>query len=143
MDVHNLVVSKNGPKMGLSKNADGQSPGEPPRLMAMPSSSGLILTLTDKAISMVRFADWLQSYTDRPVLDKTGLQGLFDLRLQFHLEAHSTDPGAGLQGLSLPLDPSGPSIFTAIQEQLGLKLESAKGPIEILVIDGVQKPSEN
>lgn len=69
----------------------------------------------------------------RPVIDKTGIAGRFD----FHLE-YAPDSGVPSD------DPAGgPSIFTALQEQLGLKLESAKGPGEFLVIDYVEKPSEN
>jgi uncharacterized protein (TIGR03435 family) len=61
----------------------------------------------------------------RAVVDKTGLQGLYDLKLK------------------LAADDSGHSIFTAIQEQMGLRLESARGPVEVLVIDSVQRQSEN
>jgi uncharacterized protein (TIGR03435 family) len=65
---------------------------------------------------------------------------MFDISLQFALETLSAAAAAGPPS---PADPSGPSLFTAIQDQLGLKLEAAKGPVEVLVIDSVQKPSEN
>ena len=76
--------------------------------------------------------------TDRPVIDKTGLAGGFDLHLKWAL-----DEAAGATGPVTTDEPTGTSIFTALKEQLGLKLESAKGPVEILVIDHVEKPSEN
>ncbi len=72
----------------------------------------------------------------RPVIDKTGIAGGFDLRLEFAL-----DESVGEH----PSDDTmaAPSIFTALQQQLGLKLESTKGPGEILIIDSVEKPSAN
>jgi uncharacterized protein (TIGR03435 family) len=75
----------------------------------------------------------LSNRLDRPVLDNTGLTGLFDARLEFDRE--TVNPGSP--------DAARLSIFTAVQEQLGLRLESAKGPVEVLVIDHVEKPSEN
>ena len=85
---------------------------------------------------------------DRPVIDKTGITGRFDFHLEFEL-AETTplvrggDPG-GTPPAAFPDDPNrGPSIFTAIQEQLGLKLESATGLGEFFVIDHVEKPSGN
>jgi uncharacterized protein (TIGR03435 family) len=71
---------------------------------------------------------------DRPVIDKTGLTGLFDIHLEY-----VRDIGAD----ALPGDTGGESIFTALQEQLGLKLTPDKGPVEVLVIDHVDRPSEN
>jgi len=74
------------------------------------------------------------------VVDKTNLKELYDFKLQWMpdpIMLGTASPGAQATG------SSGPSIFTAIQEQLGLKLESAKGPVEVLVIDSVSKPSEN
>ncbi|HZS45308.1 MAG TPA: TIGR03435 family protein [Blastocatellia bacterium] len=68
----------------------------------------------------------------RLVVDKTNLKGFFDFRLHFVPEE--------LLGNT---DVSGPTIFTALQEQLGLKLQSDKGAVEVLVIDSIQKPSEN
>jgi uncharacterized protein (TIGR03435 family) len=65
---------------------------------------------------------------DRPVLDRTGIEGEFDFKLDYAIDDNPD---------------SGPSIFSAIQEQLGLKLEAAKGPVEILVIDHVERPSGN
>ncbi len=93
-------------------------------------------------------ANFLSQWLGRPVLDKTGLDGLFDFRLHWTpLPFAGTPPGLpGPDGreVSPPpvIDPSGVSIFTAIQE-LGLKLEPAKEPLEVLVIDSVQKPHEN
>ncbi len=82
----------------------------------------------------------------RPVVDKTGLTGNFDFDLEFTPDEtqRGMGPGGGDKGEILPPgDPSGPSVFTALQEQLGLKLESQKGPVETLVIENVDKPSGN
>jgi bla regulator protein BlaR1 len=82
---------------------------------------------------------------DRPVVDKTGLTGSYDLHMEFGRDQTTLPlppPPPGVVPTE-PLDPSGPSIFTAIQEQLGLKLEPTKGPREFLVIDRVERPSEN
>jgi len=97
------------------------------------------ITISSQSISTV--ARLLSRLMDRPVLDRTGLSGVFDLDLSF-------DPG-GLPGLPPP--PPGadrppsdaPSVFTAVQEQLGLKLESTKGPVDVLVVDHVEHPTEN
>lgn len=74
---------------------------------------------------------------DRLVVDKTGVTGKFDFHLEF--AADQATPGLVAEAG----DPGGPSIFTAVQEQLGLKLEPTKGPGEFLVIEHVEKPSEN
>jgi bla regulator protein blaR1 len=79
------------------------------------------------------FSKTLRMLVDRPVIDKTGITGRFDIRVEFSREG--TEPAS---------DPTGPpSIFTALQEQLGLRLESGKGPVDTLVIDHIQRPSEN
>lgn len=90
------------------------------------------------------FSKLLNLILDRPVIDKTGIAGRFDIYLEFS----SDQVTPGLLGLApdapaTASDPTGPTIFTAIQEQLGLKLEPAKGPVEFLVIDHVERPSEN
>jgi uncharacterized protein (TIGR03435 family) len=71
--------------------------------------------------------------TDRPVLDRTELSGLFDIRLHFIEER----PGAQASDLS------GPTMFIAVQEQLGLKLQASKGPVEFLIVDHVEHPTPN
>jgi uncharacterized protein (TIGR03435 family) len=81
-----------------------------------------------KAISMARLSDLLSAKTDRPVLDKTGVSGVFDIDLKWAADS-DTDPG--------------PSIFTAVQEQLGLRLQASKSPIEALVMDHIDRPSKN
>jgi uncharacterized protein (TIGR03435 family) len=83
---------------------------------------------------------------DRPVIDKTGLTGKFDVHIEFAPDQTSSGNPAGnvAGGQTPPSDPdSAPSIFTAVQEQLGLKLEPGRGPVEVLVIDHVDRPSEN
>jgi uncharacterized protein (TIGR03435 family) len=88
----------------------------------------------------------LSSQLGRPVIDRTGLKGNFDFKLEWTPDpGQSFAFGGGPPGADAPPppDPNGPSIFTAVQEQLGLRLESQKGPVEMLVIDKVEKPSEN
>ena len=90
-------------------------------------------SITFKKTTVSIFANVLSGVLGRKVSDKTGLQGNFDVDLHWtpdeRADAHPDD--------------AGPSIFTAIQEQLGLRLESSKGPVEVLVIDHVEKPDPN
>jgi uncharacterized protein (TIGR03435 family) len=103
--------------------------------------------LTAQAVPMTSLTNMLSQQLHRTVLDKTGLTGKYDLELNWTPD-QGADPmfkgpeGSSQRGEAAP-DTSGPSIFTALQEQLGLKLQSAKGPVETLVIDHVEMLSEN
>ena len=81
----------------------------------------------------------------RPVIDKTGLTGAYDFELTFMPEGRGMPVGPPPPGAPElpPIDPNAPSIFTAVQEQLGLKLESGRGPVEVLVIDSAERPVED
>jgi bla regulator protein BlaR1 len=95
-------------------------------------------------VPMSRIAQLLTQSVGRPVIDKTGLTGYFDYTLQWTPQPGSEMPfrPAGEPPAPPPpaADPDGPNLFTAIQEQLGLKLESARGPVEVIVIDRLDKP---
>jgi uncharacterized protein (TIGR03435 family) len=91
-------------------------------------------------VSMHRFSLFLSTRLGRTVVDKTGLAGVYDFELAWAPDEPLHDEGT--QGPPKP-DPSGVSIFTAVREQLGLKLVSEKGPIEFLHITHVEKPSVN
>jgi len=94
-------------------------------------------TVTANGVTLDKFAHLLSLGLDRPVIDQTGITGLFDFRL-----VYTFIPATGATAPTL--DTGGTSsIFSAIQEQLGLKLQSARGPVEVLVIDSVSKPSGN
>jgi uncharacterized protein (TIGR03435 family) len=87
-----------------------------------------------------QFANSLGMFTGRVVQDRTGLTGNYDFNLTWTPDQMpQRPPGAPDQ----PVDPNGPSIFTAVQEQLGLKLDSQRGPVELVVIDRAEKPVEN
>jgi uncharacterized protein (TIGR03435 family) len=89
------------------------------------------------------FAYMLSRFLDRSLINKVSLSGLFDIKLKWNLDS-APPPGYGrLRADEGSSASDGPSVFTAVQEQLGLKLESAKGPVQVMVIDSVQKPSEN
>ena len=111
-----LEVAKNGPKLEKAEGGGATTK----------NGRGLIEATN---ITMTRFAEVLSRQMDLPVVDRTGLEGAFNLKLEWVRESAKTD--------------SGPSVFTALQEQLGLRLESRKIPIEILVLDHAEKPSEN
>jgi uncharacterized protein (TIGR03435 family) len=94
---------------------------------------------------MSQLAQLLSTWVTRTVVDRTGLTGTFDLELSWtpeQLPQGRGDPPPGAPLLP-PIDPNGPSIFTAVQEQLGLKLDSQRGPVEVLVIDSVEPPTED
>jgi uncharacterized protein (TIGR03435 family) len=155
LPVYELTVAKGGPKAKLAEDQSPPmmpEPGAPPPLPAGAVPRGLMRMgrgdFEDSAISIDSLASALAAlYLGRPVIDKTGLKGFYDIKLRWMPDPASNagpfQPGAPIAGPDTAADPSGLSILTAIQEQLGLKLESAKGPVEMLVIDSVQKPSEN
>lgn len=91
-------------------------------------------------ISMGQFAKMLAPWLGRPVVDKTGLTGLFEIHLEYGPD--ETMPDA-LPPSFVTNEPRGPSIFTAVQEQLGLRLDSGRGPREFLVIDRIERPTPN
>jgi uncharacterized protein (TIGR03435 family) len=122
MAVYSLVVGKNGPKFKESK-PDAE------RLLVMGSVDGhprITVTQGDMAQLAGQFSNI--NGVDRPTIDKTGLTGTYD----YQLDWSRGEPGS-----------DAPVIFTAIQEQLGLKFQPDKAAIEVLVIDGVEKPGEN
>jgi uncharacterized protein (TIGR03435 family) len=138
MPVYALVVGKNGSKL-IAHTASPSSP-------AGTSNSGRG-SLTVEKEGTARLANLLSLQLGRTVIDKTGLKGEYDFKLEWAYEQGQGGPEAfGLPPDSPrtpPVEANGPSIFTAVQEQLGLRLESQKGPVEILVIDHAEKPSEN
>ena len=88
------------------------------------------------------FSKMLRPILNRPVINQTGLAGKFDIHIEFSREG--TLAALPASGLSTTADPQGlPSIFTVFEEQLGLKLESGKGPVDRLVIDHIEKPPGN
>jgi uncharacterized protein (TIGR03435 family) len=123
MPVYALTVAKSGLKM-VATPEEGRE------------DAGLNASRTNEAKSAVEgrslpvdvLTRFLSNQVGRTVVDRTGLTGKYDFRL-----VYSPDLG----------DTTGPSIFTAVQEQLGLKLESEKGPVDVVVIDRAEKPSAN
>ena len=94
--------------------------------------------ITLRQFTMERFAHDLTMIARRVVVNKTGLDGRYDIDVEFAPEFRPAPPPGAPEIAAAPSD--GPSMFTAIQEQLGLKLESARGPVEVFVIDAVQRP---
>lgn len=107
-------------------------PGMPRGAASMSMGPGMF---TGKNLTMVALANQLSSSIHRTVVDKTGLKGKYDFELKWTPDDRPPQGDAGTD--------TGPSIFTAVQEQLGLKLESARGPVETLVIDHAEKPAED
>ena len=95
--------------------------------------------------TMADFATMISGTAQRVVIDKTGLTGYYDIALTYTPAGDQLPQGAPPPGAPAPppIDPDGPSFFTAIQEQLGLRLEPTKGPVEVLVIDSIEKPVED
>ena len=129
ISAHVLVIAKGGARM--NENQDG---GE----LAMRKISGNKMSYHNMPMSL--FANVLAGSVDDTVVDGTGLKGSFD----FTLEYYAGPGGRGVQeGREPAPDPSGPSLEVALQAQLGLRLESRKGPVEILMVEHVERLSGN
>jgi uncharacterized protein (TIGR03435 family) len=152
LPVYALVIAKNGPKLHEAKPGDTYPngiKGPDGKLgagMMFMAGNG---NVTGQGMSITNLVHLLSQQLERTIVDKTGLTANYDFTLKWTPDesegAMFKGPGGGAPpgGSPPPPDAAGPSIFTAIQEQLGLKLESQKGPVEVLVIDHVEKPSEN
>jgi len=132
--VYELVVAKGGAKL---KTSEGEGRDQ------VRMGRGFV---DAQSATMGTVTNQLANQLGRAVIDKTGLTGRYDFKLEWtpdesqNAMAQQMHPDAPP---APPLDNGGPSIFTALQEQLGLKLENAKGPVEVLVIEKVEKPSDN
>jgi uncharacterized protein (TIGR03435 family) len=101
-------------------------------------SGNLLVTMVKPGTTMTGLAGRLSGYFDRPVVDRTGLTGVFDVSLEFDMNKSIVDDTGGA---SAPRSDRGPSLFTALQEQLGLRLRSTRGAVDVLVIDSIDRPS--
>jgi uncharacterized protein (TIGR03435 family) len=164
LPIYALVLANKEGKLGpeLTETKEGGctpfDPNKPPPPPSDPNKppvlgcGGMFIGmsfLNGAGTEIARIAPVLSRMLGRTVVDKTGLTAKYDMHLHW-----TPDPSQAMQGPfgggppppgapQPQFDPNGPSIFTALQEQLGLKLESQKGPVDMLVIDHVEKPSEN
>lgn len=129
MPTYNLVVNKGGPK--LRESTAGVN-----SVLRVSSIGNLGVQIVATHTTVEQLIDrQLGSYTDRPIFDQTGLTAAYDFTLQFAVEKASPGIEAG------PDEP--PALVTAVQEQLGLRLEPGKAPFETIVIDHADRPSQN
>jgi bla regulator protein blaR1 len=125
LPIYTLVIAKGGPKLAPAKE------GEPTRLSALNGQ----LTATAVTIDQFAHSPFLFPATHgQQVIDQTGLKGAYDFTLSYSPEQPAT-PDAPAE--------TDPPMFTAIQQQLGLKLVPSKGPVEVIVIDHIEQPSAN
>ena len=160
ISIYTLGLAKNGFKLheleegacvafDVTKPAEAPAPARQPppscddvRLARNPEGSGANLTLIATGLTLDSFSRWIAPFAglDRPVVNTTAIAGRFSFHLDF---TPDSGPLALRPAGDAPADPTGPSIFTAMQQQLGLKLEPAKAPAEFLVIDHVERQSDN
>jgi uncharacterized protein (TIGR03435 family) len=140
-----VQLNMNGPPQGVPPKGEGRTAtcGE----QRTQSSRGAArLSFTGTGMTMADFAGFLSTHVGRDVIDETRLAGMFDLHMEYSPQDPAAGPAAGGDAGALPgaASPNGwVSIFTALEEQVGLKLVAGKGPVAFLVIDRVEKPAEN
>jgi uncharacterized protein (TIGR03435 family) len=152
--VYALTVAKGGTKLPPAKEESCvprdvehlPAAGQPmPNFCGfqLPRMSGHDFAIDMSKTSLDEFAEWLSGIMDRGVIDKTGVPGVFDFHLKFAPEG--TKLGGPVMAVTpgSPLDVTAASIFTAVQEQLGLKLSPEMSPIEAIIVDQAERPSEN
>jgi uncharacterized protein (TIGR03435 family) len=151
LQIYTLVIAKSGLKMKEAKPGDTYPNGI--KIPGAPSPAGLMsfqaapngVVLTAQGVPLTMLLGTISREVGRLIVDKTGLTGNYDFVFQFTPDTYHAPSNLGEGGSSMPLPPDVGtiSIFTAMQEQLGLKLESVKAPIEVVVIDHAERPSGN
>jgi uncharacterized protein (TIGR03435 family) len=151
LQIYTLVIAKNGLKMKEAKPGDTYPNGF--KIPGAASSAGSIsfqagpsgVVLTAQGVPISMLLGTISREVGRLIVDKTGLTGNYDFVFQYTPETYHAPSNLGEGGGAMPLPPDVGtiSIFTAVQEQLGLKLESVRAPIEVVVIDHVERPSGN
>jgi bla regulator protein blaR1 len=161
--VYNLVLARADGKLGprlerstvdcaalargrataTGRGSGAQTPPLPPRAGDRPEcamTAGLA-SIVAGGVTIDEFARLLSGRTNRPVINKTDLSGNYAFTLEFTPD-QMLPPAAVPPGVPVPsINPDGPSLFTAVQEQLGLKLDSARGRVEMVVIDSIDQPT--
>jgi uncharacterized protein (TIGR03435 family) len=134
LPVYDLVIAKGGPKLkeDTTPFSDSADPGKTPAALKPGSFMVSDSSITAVAIPVSTLTNALGFWVERNIIDKTGLTSRYDISLKW--------TPTELEGKT---DNNAPGLFTALQEQLGLKLESSKGPVDTLVIDHVEMPTEN
>ena len=134
MPIYALVVIREG-RFGPGMKATKEKSAS--RLRARPANGTMVLEMAAGGITVPAFIENISSYVDRLVIDRTGLKGDFDFLLQF-------EPPGALSTTSANGTPSldgAPPFLEAVQRQLGLRLQSARAPVDVLVIDSVERPT--
>jgi uncharacterized protein (TIGR03435 family) len=149
--VYALTVAKGGPKLKES-TPDSCTPLDLSHPPADPQAApcGFPVTRINngnvvadaRGITMAEFAARGLTRVDRPVVDKTGLGGHYDIHLEYAITGPLRVNGGEAPDITLPADPAGASMFSAV-ESLGLRLVSDKAPIDVIVVDSVERPSGN
>jgi uncharacterized protein (TIGR03435 family) len=137
MPMYALTVNKGGLKLRQHDAANG---GEPWIEMSMAKFLHQKMTATSAPLDY--FAFRLSQMMDRPVVDLTGLHGGYDFTLEYTRDLPPGFPDGGKINGEDP-DTSGPTVFEAVRQQLGLALKAQKGPVEVIAIDHAEKPSGN
>ena len=152
MPIFVLTVAKPGAFGQFLRPAafDCSAPDTPPRLVAGKVQCGLLIgqnagsaSLRGGGVTLADFTRTLGEYVDRPLVDRTGLTARYDLELQFTADRSALVGARPPGGLDATTDSDIAPLPTALREQLGLRLDSERGPVEVLVIDRVSPPSEN
>ena len=142
LQVYSLTVAKGGPKLQASKPTAADPNLQRGFIWGTAIGDGIV-TLTGERVRIGDLARMLTLHLHRPVTDNTvGLAGKNDITLRFVPENGQAEMPAGSTPLEAP-DPLGPDLISAVKDQLGLKLQSGKGPVEVIVIDHIERPSGN
>jgi uncharacterized protein (TIGR03435 family) len=160
--VYALVTANGGPELRVSKEGSciPIDPNNLPRTLGTTDPTTRYCGLASMKMrggswsvdwlgaTMADFAGWISGHVDRAAIDKTGLSGRFDIHLEFADDAVPAGPArlGGVEAAGAPAftaEETGPSIFTAVQQQLQLKLQPAKAAVEVIVVDRAERPSEN
>lgn len=155
MPIYALVPARSDRTLGMQlrkSDADcggpASAPSGPPAPGQMPRCGFMVGfgNLKARGSTLAALASTLSTFAGRIVIDRTAITGGYDIDLawtpdQIPRAQGGSDQPAQVNGTTI--DPNGPSLFTALQEQLGLKLESTKGPVDVLVVDRAERPTED